>query len=169
MDQYLGTADGPLDAGARRPPSLGLREAFLRAGEAALDPANHAVLQGTAPAGRVLRLHKAFTTSTSYVLRGTATGVPSAGAATALPEALDSTLTVPATGRFRWDVDPSTRPVAALAGRTEAWQLTCEDPATGAVLGRRAVVVGFGGAARLAVPCTGATLAVGAPPAGRAR
>ena len=43
----------------------GLREGMLLAAEAAATPADHAILRGTAPAGKVLRLKRAFQTRTS--------------------------------------------------------------------------------------------------------
>jgi hypothetical protein len=121
----------------------GMRELMLRAGEAAMDPAGHAVISGSAPAGRTLRLSKDFSTSTSYV---------DGGEAQALPEHLETTLTVPADGRYRWAVTPSTRPVVLLAGGTEAWTLTCED-GSGAVLERRSVTVGLGEARTQDLAC----------------
>ena len=64
IDQYLGSA-------AAGTAGKGVREALLLAGEEAADPADHAIVAGTAPAGRVLRLHKDFTTATSRSCRAT--------------------------------------------------------------------------------------------------
>ncbi|MGI8624555.1 MAG: M14 family zinc carboxypeptidase, partial [Solirubrobacteraceae bacterium] len=136
VDQYTGSVDGPLGREAGRRPSQGLRESMLRAGEAALDARNHAVIRGTAPAGRVLRLTEDFTTTTSRILTDT-DGAATAGAPQLVPEHLESTLTVPADGTYVWHVNPSTRPLALVAGRTEAWTLTCGPE-------RRRVVVGLG-------------------------
>ncbi len=137
VDQYLGTVDGPLDAQVGREPSRGLREALLRAGEAALDSRNHAVIRGVAPPGRTLTLSKSFASSTAFVLTGTDSGAAAQGAAGRLPEHLASALTVPASGRYVWHVNPSTRPLEQLAGRTEAWTLECGPT-------RRSVEVGLG-------------------------
>jgi hypothetical protein len=123
IDQYLGTLDGPMDTAGTGAPkvSKGLQESFLLAGEAALDPANHSIIEGTAPAGATLTLSKDFTTSTSYVLPASG----AAGPAQQIPEHLRSTLTVPADGHFVWHVNPSTRPVPLLNKQTEAWTLSC--------------------------------------------
>ena len=86
--------------GSQAPSGGGVYEAFLAAGEQAANPAGHSVIGGTAPAGRVLRLRKQFTTATSQ-------------AGVVVPDALDSTLTVPASGRYTWHVNPSKRPLFA--------------------------------------------------------
>ncbi len=149
VDQYLGTVAGPLDAQAGRAPSQGVREALLQAGEAALDPRDHAVIRGVAPPGRTLTLSKSFESSTAYVLTGTDSGAAAQGVAGQLPEHLSSTLTVPASGVYVWHVNPSTRPLEQLAGRTEAWMLECGPT-------RRRVIVGLGGARTEDLAC-GAT------------
>jgi len=99
--EYDGTAPGAQG---------GVREALLRAAEQAADPAGHAVLTGAAPAGSVLRLRKAFATPTS--IEGLV-----------VQDQLDIPLTVPASGRFEWHVNQSTRP---LSTQPEAYRLTCE-------------------------------------------
>ena len=123
IDQYLGTLDGPMDQAGTGAPrtSKGLQESFLLAGEAAMNPAYHAIIEGNAPPGATLKITKDFTTSTSYVLPSSG----AAGPAQQIPEHLESTLTVPASGHYVWNVNPSSRPVALLANRTEAWTLTC--------------------------------------------
>ncbi len=118
----------------------GLREAFLLQGEAAADAANHAVLRGRARPGTVLRLTKDFRTATA------------AADGRRLPEHLETSLRVPAGGRFSWHVNPSTRPVAAVAGRTEAWTLSCRGDA-------RRVVARRGRTTTVRLPC-GARLRV---------
>ena len=45
---------------------------------------------------------------------------------------------MPASGRFRWHVNPSQRPLAILAGRREAWTLTCGGQRRRVVLRRTA-------------------------------
>jgi hypothetical protein len=106
----------------------GAREAFLIAGERAANRADHGVIEGSAPAGRVLRLRKEFTTPTSQQ-------------GMAIYDVLNTTMTVPASGSYVWDVNPSTRPLSAA--RSEGWTLTCES-AGGAVLESRQIVVGRG-------------------------
>ncbi|HVL95924.1 MAG TPA: M14 family zinc carboxypeptidase [Solirubrobacteraceae bacterium] len=138
----------------------GLRESMLLAGEAAADPDNHALIAGAAPAGRVLRLTKDFQTPTSYVLTGEGTPSEAEGDPILIPEHFETTLTVPASGRYEWHVNPSTRPLVLLAGGTEAWTLTCED-ASGRVLETQQVVVGMAERGVRDLPC-GGTL----PPSG---
>ncbi len=126
LEQYLAGEDG-----------VGVRGAMLLAGEAAADPGGHAVLRGRAPAGQTLRLARSIRSSTSYVVSGTDGPAPSTGPARTLRERLTSSMTVPEGGRFTWHVNPSTRPLAMLAGRTERWTLSCGDE-------RRRVAIGVG-------------------------
>jgi hypothetical protein len=87
VDEYVG---------AGQYAGKGNREAYLIALENAVDTAHHSVLSGKAPAGATLRLKKTFRTPTwegSYA------------------DGVESTMTVPSTGRFTWHVNPSTRPV----------------------------------------------------------
>ncbi|MBI5107020.1 MAG: hypothetical protein HZB46_18900 [Solirubrobacterales bacterium] len=107
----------------------GLREALLLGAEAAATQADHSVIEGTAPAGATLRIRKSFMTRTSeYCTMGA--GVPllnpaffeeNLGVSTEVcpegrqpardvPDGLDMTTKVPASGRFTWHVTPSTRP-----------------------------------------------------------
>jgi murein tripeptide amidase MpaA len=136
IDEYLGTLEGPGNStNSNLRPSLGLREAFLLAGETAADPANHSIVSGAAPAGRTLRLTRDFQTPTSY---------DEQGHATLIPEHLETALTVPASGRFEWHVNPSTRPLEILAGRTEAWTMRCESADGTTVYETRSVTVAIG-------------------------
>ena len=104
----------------------GLREAMLIAGEAAVNPADHSVIEGRAPAGRVLRLRKEFQTQTDFVCRGVVsfpvyfTGGPlydvttskcvAPGDRISIDDHLDTTMVVPKSGTFQYHVNPSTRP-----------------------------------------------------------
>jgi Zinc carboxypeptidase len=99
----------------------GLREALLLGAEAAASPADHAILRGKAPAGRVLRIRKDFQTETSDVCLysqgylnssggGTPADCPARGGRQAFDDKVESTLTVPKGGGFTWHVNPSTRP-----------------------------------------------------------
>ena len=139
IEQYLGRDGSP--AGAD-----GTREALLLAGEQAADPRDHAVLQGTAPPGAVLRLRKRFTTTTSEVCLfqypGGSAECPLRGEAQLLDDGLDTSLVVPASGRYEWHVTPSTRPFERKAGRTEAWTLSCESG--GRELDSRALEIAIG-------------------------
>jgi hypothetical protein len=103
--------------------SGGLRDALLIAGEAAANPADHAIISGGAPAGATLRLKRDFDTKTSKFCP---MGVDPVVTVAALPDALacpggwqdpqtlhdslDSTTIVPASGTFSWHVNQSTRP-----------------------------------------------------------
>ncbi len=98
----------------------GLREAYLLAGEAVLDPDTHSILRGTAPSERILRLQRDFITVTSS--RPNDNGVQNP--VQRLPEHRESTLTVPSNGEFTWHVAPSTRP---FEPNPVPWTLTCED------------------------------------------
>ena len=98
----------------------GLHEALLAAAETAMDPASHAAVTGVAPAGKVLHLHKDFTTVTSkYCLQGTdpaVSGTPASQCTSPvmdpiqLKDNVDFKTTVPADGRFDWQIGQSTRP-----------------------------------------------------------
>jgi hypothetical protein len=91
-------------------PGGGNREAYYVAMESAANPAHHALLTGSAPAGAVLRLTKSFTNRTSV-------GPPT-------NERFDSSMVVPASGSFGWHVNQSARPLVP----GERWTLTCERP-----------------------------------------
>lgn len=124
----------------------GMREALLLAAEQARDPAGHAVLRGRAPAGRTLRLRRRFDTLTSPICT-TDLAAPGGGCATTtpaygVPDGLELTLRVGASGRWRWEPGPSTRPFSP-AGSREAWTLDCLGD-DGAVLASRQLVVGRG-------------------------
>ena len=87
---------------------LGVREAFLIAGERAANRADHSVLAGSGPPGAKLSLRKAFVTPTSQG------GVN-------VSDVLNTTLTVPPSGHYRWDVNPSSRPLVP----GEKWRMIC--------------------------------------------
>ena len=149
----------------------GMRQALLIAAEDAADPAHHSVIAGRAPAGRTLRLHKDFTTATRETCSMAITGQPfNTGLqacvgetlpAQEVPDKLDYTTTVPASGVFDWHVTPSTRPFVAKKGGTESWTLTCED--RGKVIESRSITIGRGERIGIDVPC-GGTLPAATPP-----
>lgn len=140
----------------------GLREGLLVAAEAAANPPDHAILRGSAPAGRLLRLKRSFQTRTSpYCEKGIEPvvdiGLPRVCLTGEKPplvldDVLDVTTTVPAAARYAWHVNQSTRPFAGAAGQTEAYELTCEAPG-GAVLERHWLVIARGQDVRLDVGC----------------
>jgi len=115
VDQYLGT-------GGRG----GLRSALLSAAEEAMDPAEHSIITGRAPAGSVLHVRRDFQTATSQPF--------------AVADYVDSALVVGSGGSFTWHVGPSTRPLVHGAGGSEQWTLTCAPPGGGAVVTKQVTV-----------------------------
>ncbi|MDX6718510.1 MAG: carboxypeptidase [Solirubrobacteraceae bacterium] len=156
----------------------GLREALLVAAGAAADAADHAILRGYAPAGRILRLRKHFETRTSaFCAKGVEPpvdiGLPricltGEKAALTLQDDLDATTTVPAAGTYDWHIGQSTRPfVGAIPGQKEAYTLTCEQP-DGSVLEHLSLVIDRGQTMTLDLGCGAAPtrFANGAPVGG---
>ena len=155
IDQYLGS--GKLKG-------KGLREAFLLAAEHATNPAASGRITGRAPAGRTLRLKKQFKTQ-SFTVCGAAELTPVTGADTQpdycagpgavqeTAETLETTMVVPASGRFTYWTNPSTRPFVKKAGRTESWKLTCEDG--GKAIESHELVIDRGDVVKLDLPCGG--------------
>jgi len=136
------------------------REAYLVALQSTADSTRHAVLEGRASEGTILRAHKELDTQTSPVLAfGGATGPPRS-----FRDVLDTTMTVGASGRFAWHLNPSTRPASTTP---ESWTVTCERPA-GNVLARGVVVVGRGERKALDLCALRFSLAVVRRPVGRA-
>jgi len=146
----------------------GLREGLLLAAEAAGTPADHAILRGSAPAGKVLRLKRAFQTRTSpYCEKGIEPvlniGLPpicltGQKPPLAIDDVLDATTTVPTSGSYAWHVNQSTRPFVGAAGGTEAYELTCEEADGGAVLERHTLTIARGQDVTLNLGCgAGAT------------
>lgn len=123
VDEYLG---------AGKHAGRGNREAFLRALAHASDTRHHGVLQGRAPRGTVLRLTKRFRTPTWD---------------SSITDGLSSTLRVGPRGRFRWVVNPSTRPIA---DGPERYTLTCSRDGT--VLATRKVRIERGQVRTLRLP-----------------
>jgi hypothetical protein len=113
----------------------GVREALLLAGEQAANPSFHSVLLGVAPAGRVLRLRKSFTTDTSQP-------------AVKVQDKLDFTTVVPDSGFYAWHVNQSTRP---LSTTPESYTLTCESG--GQVIETRAVTIARGETQAIDLTC----------------
>jgi Zinc carboxypeptidase len=125
----------------------GLREALLLAAENAYDPTDHSIIEGKAPKGRILRVRKSFNTFTSKYCEATIeppvyfTGGPgqtvlpqqrcvNEKGPDAIADGLNTTLTVPKSGRFDWHVTPSTRPFAgqtSVLGDIDTAQSTRSD------------------------------------------
>ncbi|MGH2838974.1 MAG: M14 family zinc carboxypeptidase [Thermoleophilaceae bacterium] len=132
----------------------GMREALLLSLESAANPADHAVLEGTAPAGRVIRVKKQFQTLTSPVCQIALDdpGVDQCqaeGDPIAVDDFIDTTMVVPSSGKFEYHVTPSTRPFVG-ARRDEVVSVTREEsytPAegeTGTPAGSRALSEEYG-------------------------
>ena len=88
----------------------GVSEAFLRAGEIASRPANHSIVEGSAPAGAKLQLIRDYETPVNN-------GDP-------VHDHLEVTTTVPPSGVYEWHVGPSSRPLHS----GEAYRMTCTQP-----------------------------------------
>lgn len=134
VDQYLG-ADGTGEM-------EGMRWALLLAADQAADEVDHGVLTGEAAPGTKLRLRRDFRTET-FCKGGPPACDAASGALYELDDFVETSLTVPASGRFIWHVGPSTRPWVGQAGGSEAWTFTCYR-ADGSLLAQRAVAVGRG-------------------------
>ncbi|MGH2953750.1 MAG: M14 family zinc carboxypeptidase [Solirubrobacterales bacterium] len=102
VEEYVGDAQHQ---------GLGVRQAFLLAGEVAADPTHHSVVAGPAPAGGELGLTKAFATETSQP-------------GLVVNDVLDTRLTVSGSGAYEWHTNPSGRPL--FPG--ERWTMTCAAP-----------------------------------------
>ena len=101
---------------------LGVSEAFLQAGEATANPALHSVLEGSAPPGARLGLHKEFNAPTCQPNpSGNECSQPPG---LSLHEVLDTRLTVPDSGTYQWHVNPSSRPLVF----GEVWTMSCQVP-----------------------------------------
>jgi hypothetical protein len=112
----------------------GMREALLLSLESAAKPADHSVIEGTAPAGRVLRVKKEFQTLTSPVCQIALDdpGVDQCqaqGDPIAVDDFIETTMVVPSSGKFEYHVTPSTRPFVA-ARRDEVVSVTREESYT---------------------------------------
>ena len=98
--EYVGTTPEAGDGG-------GNRAAYLTALRSTVKRKRHSLIRGTAPRGAFLTLKKRFKTPTSPVLDGAG----EEGDVILLPERLKTTMKVRRSGRFRWHVNPSTRPL----------------------------------------------------------
>ena len=104
--EYEGTSARAQAVGGK-----GNREAYLIAQESTANADRHSVLVGDAPPGAVLKLEKRFQTATS----------PQAdGQPIMLDDHLTSELKIGDAGEYRWDINPSTRPLVAKAAGREA-------------------------------------------------
>ena len=150
VDQYDGT-------GKRK--GQGLREAFLAAAEWARDGSRHSRIVGRSQPGATLRITKKFVSETSPVCL-VADPLPAgvdycgpAGAVQKVDEKVDITMTVPASGKVEWWLNPSTRPFVQKKGGRETYTLTCEQD--GKVVETHEVFLARGDVKKLDLPCGG--------------
>ena len=138
-----------------------MREALIQAALWTRNEEQTSRIAGRAPAGRTLRITKSLTTLSSPVCaiadplpvgleEGDPTSCAGPGDVIETPEKLDIVTKVPASGRFTWWVNPSTRPYAT---GPESYHLSCEDG--GAVLQETDVVVARGQTLNIDLPCGG--------------
>jgi hypothetical protein len=128
-------------------PYAGHRSAMFEMLEAAADRDEHAVIEGKAPKGAVLRITKSFDLYTNPYAQPDGSVRP-----TSFGNTLTSDLDV-RDGRFSWAVNPSYRPIPPYQADgvhgdragfyEEPWTLTCERP-DGKVLQTVKVNVGLG-------------------------
>ena len=132
IDNYLGT--GTRYAGQT------MRGLYYDAFKAATDPSLHSIISGTAPAGAKLTLTKTYSLDTSLTTWPTGTSPQ----VRVFPNALDASITVPASGTFEWHVNPSLRPSQYDATfNQESYTLTCTAP-NGTVLQTTTVKIARG-------------------------
>jgi hypothetical protein len=157
IDNYLGT--GTRYAGQT------MRGLYYDAFKAALEPQLHSVIAGSAPAGTKLTVRKSYSldsSATTWV-----TGGPTE--VRALPNQIDASMTVPASGKYEWHLNPSLRPSQYTNQFIdEAYVLTATAP-DGTVLGTQPVKVARGAMASVSFGGVGGTvpatlgLTLGAP------
>jgi Zinc carboxypeptidase len=96
----------------------GMRAALMTMADAAANPADHAIIKGSAPAGSILRVKRSFQTETGSAGSECALADPTdvtggcygSQASQKVPDFVESTTVVPASGQYEWHVGPSTRP-----------------------------------------------------------
>ena len=113
------------------------QEHVVRALRHAVDTRYSGVLRGAATPGAVLTLSKKFKTPTWE---------------STIDDAISSSMTVPASGRFSWIVNPSTRPIVLASNpkARETYTLTCS--VDGKVRARTTVYIERGQVKTLALP-----------------
>jgi hypothetical protein len=155
---YQNVIDNYLGVGARYTNQT-MRGLYYDAFKAATEPELHSVIAGTAAPGATLELSKSYTLDSS--LTTWVTGQPQE--IRAFPNAIRTTMTVPANGRFEWHVNPSVRPSQySSAFNDESWILTCT-AADGTVLETTTVKIARGQAANRSL-CTQGTVGGTVPP-----
>jgi hypothetical protein len=167
---YTGTA-GPQSTAAQTARFQGhpVRNAMWLNLVYAAQPKAHSQITGTAVPGATLKLTKDFNLYTAPIKNNTTPATTSPPQA--IPTHLESSITVPASGQFTWDTNPSVRPVPAYeadgvhAGPRgfyqESYTLTCT-AADGTLLGTTKVLVDKGDVANV-TPCITASVGGSVP------
>jgi len=145
IDNYLGTGT--------RYAAQTMRGLYYDAFASATEADKHSVLTGTAPAGTTLTLSKSTTLDSSSTVW--TTGQPAE--VRAFPNTIAQTITVPATGKFEWHINPSVRPSQYNATHLdESYALVCTAP-DGTVLERTTLKIKRGEVANRSL-CTAGTV-----------
>ncbi len=137
-----------------------MRDAFYQSLVYATIAGGHSVINGTAPAGYTLKVTKDFNLYTNTIRLNTTPA--SFAQPQAIPTHLESSMTVPASGKYEFHVNPSVRPVPPYRAEgmvpgpsgyyQESWTLTCSKP-DGTVVETKQVLVDKGQTANLSL-CT---------------
>lgn len=146
-----------------------MRDAFYQSLAYATIAGGHSVINGTAPAGYTLKVQKDFTLYTNTIKLNTTPA--STTPPQAVPTHLESSMTVPASGKFSFHVNPSVRPNPPYRAEGmvpgpngylyESWTLTCAKP-DGTVVDTKTVLVDKGQTADLSL-CTEGTVGGSVP------
>ena len=140
VDNYFGTGQYP---GAT------IRGAILDMYTASQNPALHSQIAGTAPPGAKLTIAKDFTIDTSPTVW--VTGGPTE--VHSYPVHIRDSMTVPASGKFDWHVNPSLRPSQYTSQFVkESYTITCTS-ADGTLLETNKITVGRGDTVNMSL-CT---------------
>ncbi|HEX6025773.1 MAG TPA: M14 family zinc carboxypeptidase [Solirubrobacter sp.] len=151
IDNYLGVGE--------RYEGHTMRGLYYDAFKAATEPELHSVIKGTAAPGATLTLTKSYTLDSS--LTTWVSGQPQE--IRPFPNAIRTTLTVPANGQFEWHVNPSLRPSQYGSQYVdESWMITCT-VADGTVLETATVKIARGQVANRSL-CTQGTVGGTVPP-----
>ncbi|HEX6023073.1 MAG TPA: M14 family zinc carboxypeptidase [Solirubrobacter sp.] len=127
-------------------------------------PGGHSVIKGSAAPGARLTISKDFNLYTNRILQNTTP--PSSTDPQAIPTHLESSMVVPSSGQFTWDVNPSVRPNPPYRAEGmvpgpngylyESWTITCTAP-DGTLLETRSLEIDKGETANLSL-CTQGTV-----------
>jgi hypothetical protein len=146
IDNYLGT--GTRYAGQT------MRGLYYDAFKAALEPQLHSVISGSAPAGTKLTLTKSYSLDSSSTVW--TTGQPAE--VRPIPNQIDASITVGASGKYEWHVNPSLRPSQYTDQFIDEPYLLTATAADGTPLGTQPVKVARGAMASVSFGGVGGTV-----------